>query len=776
MNFLFLDLETTGLDPQKNEIIEISAVRLGEKFEEIAVFDELIKSENKIPKNIEMLTGISFKMTKNSPKISEIRQKFSNFIKPDDLICGHNINFDIQFLRQKNFTLSPNSLDTFLLSQIFCPQIPSHSLEFLAHFFEISHRNAHRALSDVKTNIKIFKKFLEILQNFPDEIKEKIIVFLKKIPDIPEKRFFEMADLSSKKNNQQISIFDFSSPHKKENYDFSINDLEKGIAEKIINYFQSNSQNLDQKIFSLPTEVSETKIAIEVAEKISLNNFVTIAIPENFSKKIPPYFPKFFTGKSKFSVKKFDKFLSKKTFSRSESLAIMKVFGKIAQSGEKFFYQELSILTAEKIILEPIFKTSKNSQKKIICQFSTEEIPGDKIIFLSADKLEKNLEFLSREIIFSPSYFEFLQSFSDENSDSEEKKDFFESVFFGIGLLQKWISDKVPTSKFWENFIFSDVDFNDREIKNLANGFLESSKRAKNIFPENLATSQILEKMGNFLLSPENEEKRGATVFPDKNFLLFSIKNLPQQILQKICQNKKVAFLGKNFWSDLQQNKKIGPNFPKIEICEFPSEKNFKKTAIFVPNFGGNHKHSDIEDTTKVIAEFANFCPENILAILPNQNLMEKCVEKISKQNLKNWKIIIPQGKKEKISLQISDKNKKIIFITGSKINKIDFSKAKFSAAIFHRIAFLPPPDPIFFEKNNSWEISLSRALQNFRKIFFSAANSTSGKFFLVNLDAFFTKPDFSEIFLENLPEKTSIFRDNFKKVNEIAKNFLENN
>ena len=119
------------------------------------MFDELVHPEEPISDFITRLTGISNDMVK---MLRERRnsKKFLDFLQPTDIICGHNIRFDTNFLNVKGFGIENEVLDTFPLSSILLPNEPSYSLEILTEKFDIPHEDAHRALADVRANLFLF--------------------------------------------------------------------------------------------------------------------------------------------------------------------------------------------------------------------------------------------------------------------------------------------------------------------------------------------------------------------------------------------------------------------------------------------------------------------------------------------------------------------------------------------------------------------------------------------------------------------------------------------
>ncbi|MEL7568708.1 MAG: 3'-5' exonuclease, partial [Dehalobacterium sp.] len=129
MDFVVLDLETTGLDCQKDQVIEIGAVRIshGILCEE---FSTLIKPDVAVPEQITELTGIDDDMVRNMPSLPEIIPQLKIFLQ-GSVIVGHNITFDLGFLRSH----IPESflwLDTIEMAKILLPLEASYSLKELA--------------------------------------------------------------------------------------------------------------------------------------------------------------------------------------------------------------------------------------------------------------------------------------------------------------------------------------------------------------------------------------------------------------------------------------------------------------------------------------------------------------------------------------------------------------------------------------------------------------------------------------------------------------------
>ena len=150
-DYCVVDIETTGLSPETNEIIEISAVRYrGRKKQE--VFSTLVRPSEKIPRIITQLTGIDNNMVKDAPEISKAITEFRNFIG-EDIVMGYNVNFDINFLydailKNSGEIFDNNFVDVLRFSRIALTHLPSRSQTNVAAYYGISAEGAHRAEVD----------------------------------------------------------------------------------------------------------------------------------------------------------------------------------------------------------------------------------------------------------------------------------------------------------------------------------------------------------------------------------------------------------------------------------------------------------------------------------------------------------------------------------------------------------------------------------------------------------------------------------------------------
>ncbi len=159
--FVAIDVETTGLSPVANELIEISAIKY-DGAKKVDTFCTLIKPKEKIPYYITNITGITNDMVKNSPSVENVMPQLIEFIG-DSPIVAHNANFDYKFIQNySNYSFSKNKvIDTVAISRKMYPELPNHKLSTIAKEIGITEDGFHRAEFDCECCAKIYIKALE---------------------------------------------------------------------------------------------------------------------------------------------------------------------------------------------------------------------------------------------------------------------------------------------------------------------------------------------------------------------------------------------------------------------------------------------------------------------------------------------------------------------------------------------------------------------------------------------------------------------------------------
>ena len=167
-----LDIETTGLDEDRDAIIEIAAVRFNGKRKEDE-FNTLINPGKHIPDFITGLTGIDDAMVRQAPRLRDVMQELTAFVG-DAPIIGHNVKFDVGFLRKAGLFEYQQTIDTLELASVLLPTASRYNLGALGKQLGIPLPATHRALDDALVTHACYLRLLEIATELPLETLEEI--------------------------------------------------------------------------------------------------------------------------------------------------------------------------------------------------------------------------------------------------------------------------------------------------------------------------------------------------------------------------------------------------------------------------------------------------------------------------------------------------------------------------------------------------------------------------------------------------------------------------
>lgn len=159
-DFTVIDLETTGFDPSFDNIIEVAALRV-RGGEIVDSFSTLVKPYDEIDEFITELTGITNDMLSTAPAPEEIFPSVREFIG-EDIIVGHNVNFDINFLYDwfeiiLNKSFNNDFIDTMRIARKALPELPHHRLKDVSDAVGVVPGGAHRAAADCQTTFECFR-------------------------------------------------------------------------------------------------------------------------------------------------------------------------------------------------------------------------------------------------------------------------------------------------------------------------------------------------------------------------------------------------------------------------------------------------------------------------------------------------------------------------------------------------------------------------------------------------------------------------------------------
>lgn len=221
--FVSFDIETTGLIPTRDKIIEIGAIKVVNG-KAVSGFKRFVNPKLSLPKKIIELTGINDSMLKDADEIEVVIREFLDYLE-GYVILGHNILFDYSFIKvnaaKEKLEFDKEALDTLVLSRKLHKELESKTLTNMCKHYKIENKNAHRAFDDAKATAQLYFKLCEIFYKSENEL------FL------PKRLIYKVKNDEPITNSQKNYLNDLIKYHKIEN-SHSISKLTKSEASKII--------------------------------------------------------------------------------------------------------------------------------------------------------------------------------------------------------------------------------------------------------------------------------------------------------------------------------------------------------------------------------------------------------------------------------------------------------------------------------------------------------------------------------------------------------------
>ena len=163
-DYVCLDLETTGLDPKTDKIIEIGAVKV-RGGEIVDTFQSFVNPGRMLPEKIVELTGICDEDLKDAVSIETVIPKFLEF-SGNDCFLGHSVLFDYSFMKKAVVNLDGKNkyekfgIDTLKISRKHLASLESRRLSYLCAYYGIDQK-AHRALGDAMATHFLYQRLLK---------------------------------------------------------------------------------------------------------------------------------------------------------------------------------------------------------------------------------------------------------------------------------------------------------------------------------------------------------------------------------------------------------------------------------------------------------------------------------------------------------------------------------------------------------------------------------------------------------------------------------------
>lgn len=169
--FAVIDIETTGLDPSGDEIIEIAALVIPGNCQPVVEFSTLVKPQRLLPPEITRLTGIEqWHLDERGMSLNDSLGYFMDFVGVLPLFA-HHAEFDRAFLTRSaelcGRTVSNPMHDTIYIAKAAWPGLDSYKLSRLAEFLQMMDRPSHRALDDAKAALAVLMQAKKVLFDPP---------------------------------------------------------------------------------------------------------------------------------------------------------------------------------------------------------------------------------------------------------------------------------------------------------------------------------------------------------------------------------------------------------------------------------------------------------------------------------------------------------------------------------------------------------------------------------------------------------------------------------
>lgn len=300
-----LDLETTGLSPSRNDIIEIGAVKFKDG-EVVEVFSTFICPDDFISQEITDLTGITYDDVKDAPRLDEKAFELLQFMG-DLPIVGQNIAFDLGFLlsnaKSKIYfdktQMIRKSHDTSMLARFIFPSMDYYGLGSLAETFSIPVKPNHRATDDAMATGLLFHKLLQLLDNVPapDLIEAHRFLSGTSSPLLNTLRFrLQYIEKAVPEENIPNPFWNFSG--NKENY-FQIKDAPKPdltITKRQVRQFFSDLQRFQSVLSDYEVRPEQLEMADVVMDAFHNNSIAIVEAGTGVGKSMGYMIPALLSG------------------------------------------------------------------------------------------------------------------------------------------------------------------------------------------------------------------------------------------------------------------------------------------------------------------------------------------------------------------------------------------------------------------------------------------------------------------------------------------------
>ena len=620
LNFVVFDFETTWLDVEKDEAIQVWIVLFDYKFDIKKQFSTYIKPKNftSLSEIVEFMTWIKTDDIQSAPSFDEIKKELVDFFDENTVLIGHNVKFDIAFMEKYLWKIPYKTIfDTYIYSRLLLHFEPSYALEILADKYDFK-RNSHDALEDSLMSLDLFKL-----------IVKKVSKLIKKYPflqDVLLKSNSVFAKIMKlEKTNKNI----FSIPKKpihipKAKRISSPNELITSYENKTV--FNTMNVNIEDVInFGINWQ---TKVIFAFSSKSRLNVWKRILR----SKYIPV---SWLSNGSISNQENEKKILSKNNFEDYEANYILKAFSHYQEDISVFDisnfdeYKVHSFLSWEKRGINSNFILTTHTELfNYIKERWNEAIKDYTILFFDWHLWMNNLSFVVNKGFDFYELLNKLEVLKYEKQFDYAEKD-IDSLINDASTFFWTLSTKLMPSFKWTNNKIEIVDLfsnSKNSINQLKNWYEELTKKIEKLWED-----QVINYWNIFRDCVEN-----YWILEQKLFWNWNLKYIFNPLLQNIDINTFNDYMeGLTYYNfttlEKQNYVKLDTILPKKEekakIIDYKEDIDFKKLvetikqkmeenkSIFLVSNNRNFSNSLFKLIFNLLKEYdikANIYAENI--------------------------------------------------------------------------------------------------------------------------------------------------------------------
>ncbi len=172
--YIAFDLEATGMQPDRDEVIEIGAIKFSEG-RIVGRWESFVRPSQPIPYKVTQLTGIKQSHVAQAPLLKDVAPNLLRFVG-DSPIIGQSVELDMAMLTRGGIHMNNVQWDTFELATLLVPEAAVYNLRAIAAKLGVDpeEERAHRALADAELTMRVFLALRERIEEIPLEVLSEI--------------------------------------------------------------------------------------------------------------------------------------------------------------------------------------------------------------------------------------------------------------------------------------------------------------------------------------------------------------------------------------------------------------------------------------------------------------------------------------------------------------------------------------------------------------------------------------------------------------------------